>query len=141
MLCRVPATFLKDHSRRAEPVLLSYQRPHLSVDPRSHRLTGLFWSPPFEGPLVGLTLVEIEEYYEAYRVLHKAIESAPAWRQRMAPGEMLVFNNRRMLQCARAPPRRYSVPPESGPSAACFTPLSISSVRLYSWSSQRSRGL
>ena len=39
-LSSIPATFLKDHSRRDHPVLLSYQRPHLAVDPRDQRLTG-----------------------------------------------------------------------------------------------------
>lgn len=97
VLSRVPATFIKDHSRRAQPVLLSYQRPHLAIDPRSRRLTSVFWSPPFEGPLVGLALADVDAYYAAYRVLHAAIDAAPHWQRRMAPGQMLVFNNRRML--------------------------------------------
>ena len=96
-LSKVPATFLKDHSRRAKPVLLSYQRPHLAVDRRGERLTGFFWSPPFEGPVCGLTLDEVGSYYGAYRVLHAAIAAAPRWEQQLQPGEMLVFNNRRML--------------------------------------------
>ena len=96
-LSTVPATFLKDHSRRDRPVLLSYQRPHLAVDPRDQRLTGVFWSPPFEGPLRGLPPDAVAAYYRAYRVLHDAIDAAPRWECRLRPGEMLVFNNRRML--------------------------------------------
>ena len=96
-LSRVPATFLKDHSKRQHPVLLSYQRPHLAVDPRTQRLTGVFWAPPFEGPLRDVELAEITAYYDAYRLLHAAIEAAPRWVRRLQSGEMLVFNNRRML--------------------------------------------
>ena len=96
-LSNVPATFLKDHSRRERPVLLSYQRPHFATDPRDGRLTGVFWSPPFEGPLCGLSPAEVGAYYEAYRVLDAAIAAAPKWEHRLQPGEVLVFNNRRML--------------------------------------------
>ena len=96
-LCSVPATFLKDHSQRAHPVLLSYQRPHLAVDPRTRRLTGVFWSPPFEGPLRGLDPQTVGAYYDAYRQLHAAIDAAPRAELRLREGDMLVFNNRRML--------------------------------------------
>ena len=101
-LCSIPATFLKDHSKRENPVLLSYQRPHFAVDPRTARLTGVFWSPPFEGPLRGVSPAQVEAYYSAYRVLHEAIDAAPRWEARMDEGEMLVFNNRRMLHGRRA---------------------------------------
>ena len=96
-LTTIPATFLKDHSRRAHPVLLSYQRPHIATDPRSSRVTGVFWSPPFEGPLIPNGTNDVSDYYLAYRLLHRAIEEAPRWERRLQPSEMLVFNNRRML--------------------------------------------
>ena len=101
-LCSIPATFLKDHSKRDHPVLLSYQRPHFAVDPRTSRLTGVFWSPPFEGPLRGVAPQQVEAYYQAYRLLHEAIDAAPRWEARMEVGEMLVFNNRRMLHGRKA---------------------------------------
>lgn len=78
-------------------MLLSYQRPHIAVDPRTSRVTGVFWAPPFEGPLMGACAQTVGDYYEAYRVLDRAIREAPSWNARMAVGEMLVFNNRRML--------------------------------------------
>ena len=37
------------------------------------------------------------QYYEAYRHLHRRIEAAAAIEHRLQPGEMAVFNNRRML--------------------------------------------
>jgi len=94
-LCRIPATFIKDHSRRAQPVLMSYQRPHIALD-ASRRVVGVFWSPPFEGPL-RVPNEDVPRYYSAYRQLNAAIETAPRWQQRMVPGELLLFNNRRML--------------------------------------------
>jgi gamma-butyrobetaine dioxygenase len=95
-LSTIPATFLKDHSKRANPVLMSYQRPHIAVDP-NNAVTGLFWAPPFEGPLQNLTHQQTEEYYHAYARMEQVIEEVPTWDYRLQPNEMLVFNNRRML--------------------------------------------
>jgi len=95
-LTRLPATFIKDHSARPEPVLMSYQRPHITVDTKGGRVIGVFWSPPFEGPLQ-LPAHDVAEYYAAYRALSNAIDEARVWQLRMEPGDMLVFNNRRML--------------------------------------------
>ena len=86
---------MKDHAQRENPVLMSYQRPHLALDGR-RRLVGVFWSPPFEGPL-RVAPADVGPYYDAYRALDAAIAGAPAVRRRLRPGEMLVFNNRRML--------------------------------------------
>lgn len=97
----VPATFLKDHSKRADPVCMSYQRPHIATD-GSGRVVGLFWAPPFEGPLRDVAFETYDRYYSAYRVLHKAIAAAPRWEAKLAKGEVLVFNNRRMLHGRRA---------------------------------------
>ena len=74
---------------------MSYQRPHISLGPGGE-LVGVFWSPPFEGPLRA-PREEIGAYYAAYSALHGAIERAPCTRHRLQPGEVLVFNNRRML--------------------------------------------
>jgi gamma-butyrobetaine dioxygenase len=76
-------------------VLLSYQRPHLALDAAGH-VTALFWSPPFEGPL-RVPLGDVRPYYEAYAALQRCIERAPRWQQRLDPGDLLVFSNRRML--------------------------------------------
>jgi hypothetical protein len=76
-LSSLPATFVKDHSKRDQPVLLSYQRPHFAIEPHTRRLTGVFWSPPFEGPLRGLSPDQTTRYYSAYRLLDHAIANAP----------------------------------------------------------------
>jgi alpha-ketoglutarate-dependent taurine dioxygenase len=98
-LARIPATFVKDHANRDHPVLMSYRRPHLALS-ASAELVGVFWSPPFEGPLLAPP-ADVPRYYAAYRRLHESIEAAPAVEHRLRPGEMLVFNNRRMLHGRR----------------------------------------
>ena len=76
---------------------MSYRRPHLALSARDE-LVGVFWSPPFEGPLLA-PAADVPRYYEAYRHLHRRIEAAAATglKHRLQPGEMAVFNNRRML--------------------------------------------
>ena len=59
---------------------MSYQRPHISLGPGGE-LVGVFWSPPFEGPLRA-PREEIGAYYAAYAALHGAIERAPCTRHR-----------------------------------------------------------
>ena len=95
-LARVPATFVKDHAQRENPVLMSYQRPHLALDGR--RLVGVFWSPPFEGPL-RVAPADVGPYYDLPRARRRHRRRAggapPA-----EPRRDLVFNNRRMLHAA-----------------------------------------
>jgi len=125
-LTRIPATFVKDHSDRAEPVrpvggcptrglarppiilqltpchavswpqvFMSYQRPHISLNAQGD-VIGVFWSPPFEGPLRARG-EDVPRYYAAYKTMHDAISNAPMIRHRLEPGQILIFNNRRML--------------------------------------------
>ena len=95
VLSRVPATFVKDHSQRDLPVLMSYSRPHITLCPQG-RVVGFFWSPPFEGPL-RVSQSDAAMYYDAYRTIDEHINRAPRWNHRLCPGELLIFNNRRML--------------------------------------------
>lgn len=108
-LCRVPATFQKVHYSRAQPVHLVSQRPHISVGGPNggDYVTGIFWAPPFEGPL-RVPEEDIQPYYEAYSAFSEVLrqmedEEIPGLiKFRMRPGEISVFNNRRMLHGRRA---------------------------------------
>lgn len=94
-LCRVPATLQKIHTKRAVPVHIVYQRPHIDVNSRGEvfkahlerlsalvpqancivplslaplppiQIVALHWSPPFEGPL-RVPEEDVEPYYDAY---------------------------------------------------------------------------
>lgn len=124
VLATVPATFQKVHYARETPVHMVYQRPHIataSVDRMMQPLpanqygavTAVSWAPIFEGPLAVHPSV-VEAYYDAYVAfsrLIKAREQSPNVgsassgsfvQLRMEAGDMVVFNNRRMLHGRRA---------------------------------------
>lgn len=96
VLTQVSATFQKIHADRDRPVHMKYQRPHISVDPNG-QIVGVFWSPAFEGPLQ----VEdrfVEPYYKAYNRFASLICSSPTRiKFRLVPGDLIGFNNRRLL--------------------------------------------
>lgn len=59
------------------------------------------WAPMFEGVLM-CQAKEVVPYYLAYREFQRLVEEGPyaeshTVRQRLKPGQCLVFNNRRML--------------------------------------------
>mmetsp|Transcript_27568 Transcript_27568/g.65585 ORF Transcript_27568/g.65585 Transcript_27568/m.65585 type:complete len:171 (-) Transcript_27568:42-554(-) len=87
-------------------------------------IVSVFWSPPFEGP-ARLPADSVGRYYEAYADFERMLGGGDAagpdgadgggggdelsgyareytWRYKLRPGEMLVFNNRRMLHGRRS---------------------------------------
>jgi hypothetical protein len=89
-------------------------------------VTGVFWAPPFEGPL-RVTAEWVRPYMGAYRALERVIcggdprrppharaapgDHVPWLEHRLAPGQCLVFNNRRMLHGRRTYALRHAMPP------------------------------
>jgi len=99
-LSQIPATFQKDHMDRAHPIKMFYQRPHITTN-YLDQVTAVYWSPPFEGPL-RVKEEFVEPYYKAYNAFRAMLLSDEMWDKygcvfRLAPGDLLVFNNRRML--------------------------------------------
>lgn len=99
-LSTTPATFQKVHYERDYPVHMMYQRPHIQVNHRGE-VIGVHWSPPFEGPLrVHPNLVE--PYYQAYHKFAQWLqESEDVIEFCMRPGDLISFNNRRVLHSRR----------------------------------------
>lgn len=99
-LTTTPATFQKVHYDRDRPVHMVYQRPHIQVNHRGE-VIAVHWSPPFEGPLrVHPDLVE--PYYQAYHRFAKWLQdSEDVIELRSQPGDLLSFNNRRVLHARR----------------------------------------
>ena len=99
-LATTPATFQKVHYERDHPVHMIYQRPHIQVNHRGE-VIAVHWSPPFEGPLrVHPNLVE--PYYQAYHKFAQWLqESEDVIELCMQPGDLLSFNNRRVLHARR----------------------------------------
>jgi len=123
-LVRCPATFVKQRAGAS----MTYRRPHIvlaedgssdSGEMMENEIVAVHWSPPFEGPVM-LPPGDIDRYYEAYsdfeRILDVAVTSEECdeydelsqyakeftWERKLSPGEVLVFNNRRMLHGRRA---------------------------------------
>ncbi|OQR86353.1 hypothetical protein ACHHYP_10643 [Achlya hypogyna] len=94
-LTRVPATFQKIHLHRAAPAIMEYQRPHITVD-QFGEVTGVFWSPPFEGPL-RIRETDVAAYYAAYRAFEAIVEKENVIEFKLQQGDLVVFNQRRML--------------------------------------------
>ena len=124
-LLSVPATFQKVHFDREQPVHIVARRPHIVIDtsvglgPKSAPVTAVFWAPPFEGPL-RVDTSEVRPYYEAYGKFAALLKEMEAERQylvefRVAVGEVLTFNNRRMLHG-----RRHFFSPEGAPGRRCL---------------------
>ncbi|XP_027056305.1 uncharacterized protein LOC113683279 isoform X2 [Pocillopora damicornis] len=72
-LVRIPGTFQKIHFERDYPVKLVYKRPHIVLSP-DKEIVAVTWAPPFEGPL-----------------------SVPEKSVRLHQGDLVCFNNRRIL--------------------------------------------
>ena len=94
-LCRVPATFQKEHMARDFPVLMRYQRPHIALNAQG-QVAAVFWAPQFEGALCVPT-EDVAPYYDAYAAFERVLSETPVLRHRMAVGDMVVFNNRTVL--------------------------------------------
>ncbi|XP_067682429.1 probable gamma-butyrobetaine dioxygenase [Haliotis asinina] len=95
-LVEVPATFQKVHYDRESPVHITFQRPHIVLN-NSNEIVNVNWAPAFEGPL-SIPEVDVERYYDAYQSFAKAIEASPhTLTYRLQEGDVVVFNNRRML--------------------------------------------
>lgn len=96
ILTRIPVTFQKIHSDRDHPVHMTYRRPHIVVTP-DDQIVGVFWAPAFEGPLQ-IKEDLVEHYYRAYHRFATLIDSSPTKISfRLVPGDLISFNNRRIL--------------------------------------------
>ncbi len=125
ILTRCPATFVKQR----DGACMTYRTPHIVLAAEEEvksfgynidrEIVAVWWSPPFEGP-VFLPPGQVDGYYEAYAdfekmvncFTHDAIEDDDddeasqyateyTWERKLKPGEILVFNNRRMLHGRR----------------------------------------
>lgn len=123
VLCRTEATFLKE---RAGADMVS-PKPHIVTDPSLGHVVGINWSPPFEGPLQLSPHIPVEDYCRAYQALEcmlndrfsvgredfqsllsndlekelKEYAKCFTWEYALQRGDILVFNNQRMLHGRR----------------------------------------
>eukprot|EP00536_Pseudo-nitzschia_multiseries_P013221 jgi/Psemu1/320412/estExt_fgenesh1_pm.C_5490001 len=123
VLLDTEATFIKE---RYDADMVSPKR-HIVVDRTCDQVVELNWSPPFEGPLQMHPSVAVEEYVRAYQALEIMLDDswgdmncnrtllpltvetllreyakAYTWERPLKAGEILVFNNQRMLHGRRS---------------------------------------
>ena len=124
-LVQCPVTFVKQR----DGACMTYRRPHIVLDGGSwcgntskndmfdREITAVFWSPPFEGPTY-LPPGQVDKYYKAYADFERILNGSSGtsddgndldryaneftWEHKLNPGEMLVFNNRRMVHGRRS---------------------------------------
>ncbi|XP_041369464.1 gamma-butyrobetaine dioxygenase-like [Gigantopelta aegis] len=95
-LVQIPASFQKIHYDRELPVHLTRQQPHIVLN-HNEEIVRVNWAPAFEAPLT-VNEENVETYYKAYGAFARAVRDSPnLLTMRMKPGDMTVFNNRRML--------------------------------------------
>ena len=103
VLRRVPITYEKEH----HDVHRKYRRPLFDVD-LDDRLTGVYFSPQFEGTLdVDQSLVR--PFYQGYAKWHAHIRKPEYVKtSKLEEGQIITFNNRRVLHGRKGFPANES---------------------------------
>ncbi|KAK7504865.1 hypothetical protein BaRGS_00003893, partial [Batillaria attramentaria] len=95
-LATIPATFQKIHYGRKSPVHMTFTRPLISLNPQN-QIVGVYWEPPHEGP-IEVPEEQVEAFYRAHIAFAKAVNSTSTqFEFRLDEGDLLVFNNRRVV--------------------------------------------
>jgi alpha-ketoglutarate-dependent taurine dioxygenase len=126
ILCKTEATFLKE---RHDADMVS-PKSHIVIDPTYDQVVEINWSPPFEGPLQIHPNVAVEDYVLAYQAMECILDyddssinddkgcstllpqylenilqdyaKQNTWEYSLQKGDILVFNNQRMLHGRRS---------------------------------------
>ena len=103
-----------------------YSRPHIVLGDKG-QVVAVHWSPPFEAPPLSIPADRMEAYMEAYAAFERMLDDSLfqsksdssallpksvdnklkqyaqdyTWERSLKPGDMLVFNNQRMLHGRR----------------------------------------
>lgn len=102
-LSEIPVTFIKFDMDRERPAHFEYQTTHFHLHPEAGDVLKVVWSPPFEGPL-RISAERVEEYYvarKAFKDLMIRMYATHLLEFTLQPGQVLVFNNGRMLHGRR----------------------------------------
>ena len=98
VLASVPTTFHKND----EKYHLEYAHPIIELQHPLDEVKAINWSPPFEG-IQKIPSEFVEPYYAARRAWSQLLNQPQySIERRMAPGEIVIFNNRRVLHARTA---------------------------------------
>lgn len=81
---------------------LKYAHPVIQLSRNTQQIEAINWSPPFEG-IQQIAPQDVPAYYKARRVWTQMLND-PKYtiERRLAPGEIVIFNNRRVLHSRNA---------------------------------------
>ncbi|XP_033741377.1 gamma-butyrobetaine dioxygenase-like [Pecten maximus] len=100
-LCRVPISIQMEYDNSDYPVLMSKRRPIIYLDDHGEVIS-VVWHTYMHAPLE-VPEEDVEEFYNAYQLLGRAVEfSEDVIETKLKPGEVIAFNNRRMLHARSA---------------------------------------
>ncbi|XP_060073372.1 gamma-butyrobetaine dioxygenase-like [Ylistrum balloti] len=100
-LCTIPSPFSRDHFSRERPVHLLMKRPVIQLN-HDEEIIGIYWNPSAAGVLE-IAEDKVTDYYRAYQLFARAISNFHTKTEiRLKPGDILVFNNRRMVHNRKA---------------------------------------
>lgn len=92
-LASVPTIFHKDDEHH----MLKYGHPIIELSPHSAVIKAINWSPPFEG-VQRIPVNLVQEYYAARKIWNRLLNDPKyTYQHRSEPGDVVVFNNRRVL--------------------------------------------
>lgn len=96
-LTTIPANFQYLIIGKQKQEVMITSKPHISVN-HLGQINGIAWSTAQEGPLKNLSEDKIKAYYESYLTFSRFLKASPHLMTfRLEPGEVLIFNNRRMM--------------------------------------------
>lgn len=136
VLVKCPATFVKQRKGAimtySRPHIVLANHDNDDLNDMNREIVSVHWAPPFEGPL-HIHPDRVEDYFKAYAAFELMLDNAKCpmacseqsgidldlansladyarentWQYRLKPGEVVVFNNTRMLHGRRA----FEIPP------------------------------
>ncbi|KAL3888408.1 hypothetical protein ACJMK2_000776 [Sinanodonta woodiana] len=96
VLTRVPVIFSKVHLDREHPIYMVHERKHIEVN-NVGEIVRISWHPLTQSSMA-VPEEDLEAYYDAYLKFANMIQTSPSYRQlRLRPGDLMAFNNRRMV--------------------------------------------
>ncbi|XP_076801730.1 gamma-butyrobetaine dioxygenase-like [Clavelina lepadiformis] len=102
-LVEVPATYCQiDHSPSSiEPTHLEHQKPHITLD-YFGKVVGCVWHPGLQSALQ-VRERDVERYYKAHNKMMEIIRREKLqYKFKLSAGDLIIFNNRRMLHARDA---------------------------------------
>lgn len=82
---------------------INFRSPSWDKEDKTPQVFNVNWSPPFQGPFEGRDSSNLSSYVVAAKKFSELLESEGAlFEYRMEEGDLVIFDNRRVLHARRA---------------------------------------